>query len=169
MKKITLLFIFIAFVFFATNTEAQSAKKRKEAGWMVTNYEVECMGTGMDGTQLIKVWGYAKKPNDAILQAKKNAVHAIIFKGVTAGKPGCMTRPLSTEPGAEEKHNEYYETFFTDGGPYLKFISISGEGAEDRVKVGKMYKCAIVVSVNHSALRKELEAAGVIKKLDAGF
>ena len=41
--------------------------------------------------------------------------------------------------------------------------------AEDRMKVGKEYKVGVIVSVNVSALRKDLEAAGIIKSLDAGF
>lgn len=136
------------------------------------NYEVECMGTGMDGTQLIKVWGYGRKPDDAIEQAKKNAVHAVIFKGITSGKPGCMQKPLSTEVGGEQQHQEYYNAFFSKGGKYLNFVSITNDGSinpNDRLKTGSQYKIGEVVSVSHSLLRKELEAAGVIKKLDAGF
>ena len=136
------------------------------------NYEVECMGTGMDGTQLIKVWGYGRKPDDAIEQAKKNAVHAVIFKGITSGKPGCMQKPLSVQAGAEQQYQEYYNTFFLKGGKYLNFVSITNDGSinpNDRLKTGNQYKIGVVVSVSHSALRKELEAAGVIKKLDAGF
>ena len=41
--------------------------------------------------------------------------------------------------------------------------------AEDRMKIGKEYKIGVVVSVNVSALRKDLEDAGMIKSLNAGF
>ncbi|MEI6697310.1 MAG: hypothetical protein WCO13_14745 [Bacteroidota bacterium] len=165
-KSLKILFLAVVTITFIS---CGTSSKLKEAGWMASNYEVECMGTGMDGTQLIKVWGYGKKPDDAISHAKKNGVHAIIFKGITVGKKGCMTIPLSLEPGAEEKYREYYEKFFMNGGKYLQFISISGEGANESVKVGSMYKCAIIVSINHSNLRKELEAAGVIKNVSDGF
>lgn len=136
------------------------------------NYEVECLGTGMDGTQLIKVWGYGQKPQDAIDQAKKNAVHAVIFRGITAGKPGCMQRPLATEAGTEQQHRNYFESFFEPGGKYLNFVAISNDGSisgDDRLKVGKQYKIGIIVTVNHASLRKELENAGVINSLDRGF
>lgn len=148
---------------------AQSKKKKELAGWTSSNYEVECMGTGMDGTQLVKVWGYGKKPDDAILQAKRNAVHAVVFKGIYAGKEGCMKKPLVTEPNAQQKHSDYFDSFFAAGGKYLQYISISGEGVQERVKVGKQYKVAIMVSVSHASLRKELEAAGIIKSLGGGF
>ena len=35
--------------------------------------------------------------------------------------------------------------------------------------IGKEYKIGVVVSVNVSALRKDLEDAGMIKSLNAGF
>lgn len=161
---------FIVLLLFAITASAQSRNERKMAGFVMGNYEVECMGTGMDGTQLIKVWGFGKKPEDAAYQAKKNAVHAIIFKGINAGKPGCMTRPLVTKPGADVQHSDYFETFFTNGGRYLDFVSQSGDGTMDRIKVGRrQYKVGVIVSVKHAQLRRELETAGIINKLGQGF
>jgi hypothetical protein len=136
------------------------------------DYEVECMGTGMDGTQIIKVWGYSKKPSEAIEMAKRNAVHAVMFKGIITGKPGCMMRPLVTEPGSEQQHQDYFNAFFKKGGKYLEYVSVSSDGSidpKDRLKVGSRYKIGVVVSVSHSALRKELEAAGIVKALGQGF
>ena len=169
MKKIISLSVILVFLF-SVNVDAQNRKQKKMAGYLMTNYEVECMGTGMDGTQLLKIWGYGKKPENAVYQAKKNAVHAIMFKGVQAGKPGCIQRPLINDPSAREKHSEYFDLFFSDGGRYLQFVSQSGDGTMDRIKVAKkQYKVGVVVSVRHSALRKELETAGIIKGLGGGF
>jgi len=164
--KITLLISGLLFFCFS----GYSQKKKNPAAFY--DYEVECLGTGVDGTQLIKVWGYGKKPNDAVEQAKKNAVHAVMFKGILAGKPGCMMRPLITDAGAEQQHQDYFDAFFKAKGKYLSFVNLSSDGsiaAEDRLKVGGQYKVGAVVSVSHSALRKELEAAGIIKPLGTGF
>jgi hypothetical protein len=142
----------------------------KMAGYVMGNYEIECVGTGMDGTQLVKVWGFGSNPDRAAYQARKNAVHAVIFKGINAGRPGCMTRPLVTQPGSEELHRKYFDTFFANGGRYLSFISQANDGSVDRIRVDRRnYKVGVVVSVRHSALRDELEAAGIIKKLGQGF
>jgi hypothetical protein len=93
-----------------------------------------------------------------------------MFKGINGGKPGCMRRPLITSPGAQVQHGEYFETFFTNGGHYLNFVSQTGDGSIDRIKVSrKQYKIGVVVSVRHAALRRELETAGIIKKLGGGF
>ena len=54
----------------------------------------------------------------------------------------------------------------------MTFVSTSNDGAvaaEDRMKIGKEYKIGVVVSVNVSALRKDLEDAGIIKSLGAAF
>jgi len=168
IKKIGYLIILSVFIF-AVSAHAQNKKQKKMAGYLISNYEVECMGTGADGTQLIKVWGFGNKPDEAVYQAKKNAVHAVIFKGIRGGKPGCMTRPLVTTPGAEQMHSDYFNTFFANGGRYLNFVSQSGSEV-DRIKIDKkQYKVGVVVSVAHAELRRELEAAGIIKKLDSGF
>ncbi len=170
MKLKSLVLVSAIFFLFVVSAEAQTNKQRKMAGYVISNYEVECMGTGMDGTQLLKIWGFGKKPDDAIFSAKKNAVHAVIFKGIQGGKPGCMTRPLVSKPGAEELHREYFDTFFANGGRYLAFVSQTGDGKIERIKISnKEYKVGVVVAVMHSQLRSELEAAGILKELSRGF
>lgn len=164
--RFTILLAFVLFI----SSEGFSQKKNNPAAFY--NYEVECMGTGMDGTQLIKVWGYGKKPNAAVENAKKAAVQAVMFKGILNGKPGCMMRPLITEAGAEQQYQDYFNAFFKPGGKYLNFVSVSSDGSidpKDRLKVGSQYKIGVLVSVSHAALRKELEAAGVIRALSTGF
>jgi hypothetical protein len=170
MNLKNLISLSLIFLLFSYTSDAQTKKQRAAAGYTISNYEVECMGTGMDGTQLIKVWGFGKKPDDAIYNAKKNAVHAIIFKGILGGKPGCMTRPLISKPGVEEQNREYFSSFFADGGRYLAFVSQTGDGKVDRIKVSnKDYKVGIVVAVMHTQLRAELEAAGILKEISRGF
>ncbi len=163
--------IFLAAAIFMLLSACTTTRNQKRmAGYLISNYEVECMGTGMDGTQLIKVWGYGRTSEKAIVQAKKNAVHAITFKGINTGKPGCMRRPLVSEPGAEMKYRNFFETFFTNGGHYLNFISLTGDGAPERIKISRRnYKVGVIVSVAHSNLRRELETAGIIDELGRGF
>lgn len=168
MKKIIVILVSVLLV--STMTFAQSKKDRKAAGYVIGNYEVECMGTGLDGTQLIKVWAFGNKPDAAVYQARKNAVHAVIFKGIRLGKPGCMQSPLVTKAGAEVQHADFFRNFFSDGGSYLRFVAQAGDGTVDRIKLGKKsYKVGVVVSVMHAELRRELETAGIVPKLGQGF
>lgn len=170
-KTVSTMLSFVFLITLMTTNSSCSAQRRKNPAAFY-DYEVECMGTGRDGTQLIKVWGYGRNANKAIDQAKKNAVHAVIFRGITAGQPGCMQRPLATRAGTEQQHRTYFDAFFKDGGKYLNYVALTTDGSidpKDRLRVGRDYKIGVVVTVMHAQLRKELEAAGVIPALGHGF
>ena len=131
-------------------------------------YEIECAGNAVQGTYLVKVWSYSKKASIAENQCRKNAVHGVIFKGYGGGQ-GCVSqRPLANQPGAETQFEEYFDSFFAEGGEFQKYASVM-EGTTETVKVGKEYKIGCVVSVRKDDLRKALEAAGVIRGLNSGF
>lgn len=167
-------FVFTLMVLFVTtgNASAQAAKKADNdtKNW---RYEIECVGTGTEGTYLVKVYSYSKKSKIAIAQAQKNAVHGVVFKGFGGGGRGCTSqRPLASSPAVEDEKADFFNAFFADGGKFMKYVSVSGDGtinAEDIMKVGKEYKIGIVVTVMKDQLRKDLEAAGVIKGLSSGF
>jgi hypothetical protein len=155
---------------FSISSTAQ-AKRKANKDTENFRYEIEAVSVGTQGTYLIKVWSYSKKPVVAINQAKKNAVHGVVFKGFT-GKQGVPGQKALAGSEVEQEKADYFDGFFADNGTFLKFVSESGDGsvaAEDRMKVGKEYKIGVVVSVNVAALRKELEDAGIIKGLGAGF
>nr|WP_287495058.1 hypothetical protein [Candidatus Brachybacter algidus] len=80
MKSINLILFSIAFFSFLDYGIAQS-KKKADKETAIWRYELEPAGTGIQGSYQIKVWSYSKKAETAIEQAKKNAVHGIIFKG----------------------------------------------------------------------------------------
>jgi hypothetical protein len=161
MKKY--LFIVIVFISFHFSTYSQG---KNPADY---NYEIQFIKTGLQGTELFKVFTYCKKEKDCIVYAKVDAVKAILFKGI----PGSgMAHPMVNDVGAEEKYKDFFSEFFKSGGRYLNYVSISNDGSineNDRFKVGRQLKIGVIVSVQKANLRKELEAAGIIKKLDQGF
>jgi hypothetical protein len=173
MKKNITIYVLLLIVISTNYTFplfAQNKKADKDTREWV--YEIDPVGVGAQGTYLIKVWSYSKRPVVAIEQAKKNAVHGVIFKGFTGmqGVPG--QRPLTTNPNLEVEQAEFFRNFFHEGGKYMKFVNISNDGsvaAEDRLKVGKEYKIGVVVSINVAGLRKDLEDAGMIRSLNSGF
>jgi len=169
LKKISLLFVMIASFTLVANAQAKKKADKDTEAW---RYEIEVVQTGTQGTYLIKVWSYSKKPDVAIEQAKKNAVHGIIFKGFTGTSSVPGQKALTNNVNLEEEKADFFKPFFADGGKYMKFVSTSNDGAiaaEDRMKIGKEYKVGVILSVNVSALRKDLEDAGIIKSLGAGF
>lgn len=156
----------------AVQVNGQSRKERKILYNSSYNYEIEPVGVGQDGTKVFKVWGYGKEVGDAVINAKEAAVAACIFKGLPGGGGGAPTPPICSQPNAEVTHAAYFEKFFEIGGKYLQFIAVTTDGdpsGEDRLKIKKGYKVAIYVQVMYDALRKQLEADGIARKLDAGF
>jgi hypothetical protein len=169
--KLKLLFLLI--IFSSLSVQGQTKKTQKEADKQTWDwkYEIEAQGIGTQGTKQIKVWCYSKDVLTAIAQAKKNAVHGLIFRGY-AGKSGIPTeKPMTTNPNLEQEKMDFFKPFFANGGKYLKYVVDISEtpAVGDVIKIGKEYKVGIVVSVNVSELRKDLEAAGIIKSLNSGF
>lgn len=168
MVAVTLLFAAIY-----SNTAFAQAGKKADKDTKIWRYEVQCVGVGVEGTKLVKVFSYSKKPDVAAEQAKKNAVHAMIFKGYVGNSgSGCPSQKPLANSSLEDEKAEFFDAFFADGGKYMKFVTMSGDGqvaAEDRMKVGKEYKVGVVVSVMYDQLRKDLEDAGIIKGLSSGF
>jgi len=55
---------------------------------------------------------------------------------------------------------------------YDKYIISTGEGfigMGDVIKTDKGYKIGLIVQINHSQLRQDLESQGIIKGLNNGF
>jgi hypothetical protein len=170
MKKFANLFILVVMVAFILSSCA-TQKVEKETHQF--RYELEAAGVGAQGTYQLKVWTYSKNADVAIEQAKKNAIHGVLFKGFQ-GKTGVITgqKPMISDASAESTRADYFKDFFKDGGKYQQFVSLVNNGAiatGDRIKVGKEYKIGVVVSINKDNLRKELENQGIIKKLGGIF
>lgn len=174
-KKLKLLIICTLLLGFNIDAIAQKkAKRLADEDTRDWRYEIECVGTGTDGHSLIKVWSYSKRPDVAAEQAKKNAIHGIIFKGVPAGERGCVSQPpLARSSNLEQEKEAFFNDFFREGGKYQKFADLTTNGAiaaEDRLRIKRReYKIGVIISVNKTLLRQDLEDAGIIRGLSSGF
>lgn len=119
-------------------------------------FETQCLGVDPDGSQTLRTWGKGKNKSEAIEQAKRNAIEAVIFKGITSGGD-CNKRPLVNEVNAREKYEDYFNAFFQKGGAYNRYITLN-EKRTSRIKSSNstMESWSVVVTVNRSALRKRL-------------
>ncbi len=136
------------------------------------NYEVQTMQVGSAGTKFVKVWGYGRNVKKAILQAKKNAVHACIFRGLPGTDAAMATPPLCREPNAFEMHKEYFSDFFADDGEFIRYINMTTDttpSGTDMRKVSGGYKVALYIQVMYDNLRQKLEDDGIIRGLSTGF
>lgn len=165
MKKL-LSFALICFLALPMQTFA-TAKTKADKDTKEYRYDIECAGNGTTGTYLVYVWSYSKKANVAEEQCRKNAVHGVIFKGFAGGN-GCIGQRAMTEAGAELQFESYFKSFFAEGGEFQKYASVI-PGTTVTEKIGKEYRVGMTVTVRKDDLRRALEEAGIVKKLNSGF
>ena len=129
-----------------------------------SNFEVTCLGVEGDGSQTLRAWGKGTSKGDAIEQAKKNAVIAVLFKGIR-GTGECNTKPLVLEVNARERYAEYFNPFFADGGEYKKFAheDKGNEASRLESKGTSINNWGVIVTVDREGLRRQLEKDGVLR------
>lgn len=142
-----------------------SAKEKDEA--QLPEYELQGNGTGTQGTYLVNVTIYHKDRNASASFIGRAAVHGVLFRGFTNKDLRQRQKPLAGSPSLEVQHHDFFQAFFAQGGQAASYTS--EVGPRKVVKSGKLYKITATVSVNKDQLRKDLEDAGVIKKLGSAF
>jgi hypothetical protein len=131
-------------------------------------YKTECFGIELDGSQTLKAWGNGRNRFDAIEQAKKNAVRDVLLLGITEGKSDCNSVPILLEVNAKQKHEDYFNKFFADGGEYKNYVSLKDERAGQKVKrdrklVRETVTNGLVVRVLRAELRQKMITDGLLK------
>lgn len=132
-------------------------------------YEIKGAGTGMQGTFLVKVYVVSKKNKPDLDLLKKCAVHGVLFKGFSDADSRVKQKPLAGSILTEQQHSDFFEPFFEDNKAYLNYADLVTSQYEVVKLAKKQYKIGAVLSVSKEQLRKDLEQAGVIKSLGAGF
>lgn len=170
MKKLFLALVVIMVLPLATKAQKPSERKKLFDNW--NNYEVSTVQVGTDGTKFLKVWGFGKKVDRAVTQAKKNAVHACIFRGIPGTSTAMKTPAICPDPNTLENNLDYFYDFFETGSTYIQFVNLTTDGmpsGQDRRKVKGGYKVAIYVQVMYDNLKKKLEEDGIAKNLGSMF
>ncbi len=155
MKKVFNLVFMLLFV--VLGVMAKSDK--------MPQYDITGAGSGTEGTVLVKVYVYSKSVSDNDL--KRAAVHGIVFRGCSGNASGAR-QPAMASPTAETDNATFCKEFFAPDGQCVNYASIV-DGSYDRVKTKKGYKSGAILQVDKASLRKELEKAGVVRSLSAGF
>ena len=165
---VALLIVPINSLFSQTNSNRKVTEERTR-NWQ---YESECFESGGAGSSyLIEVTSYVGDVRLALNQAKKNAIHAVLFKGVTGNSLGCTAKEPLIKNGVYNDNFEYFEDFFYNTRQYNQFAtspSGSPEFPPQREK-RKMYKATYAISVNVDELRKKLEYDKIIEPMGAAL
>ena len=118
----------------------------------------------LDGSQTVRAFGKGRNKSDAVEQAKKNAVYAVIFTGIRGGVQGCDMRPLVNEPNARDKYEEYFNIFFLDDGAYKEYVSMEDAKRRSKDKTTNKYvkNYTVTVRVLRAELKARLRADGIL-------
>jgi hypothetical protein len=167
MKNTTRIAILFLLVGFVVGCRTTSDPQTKIAGNY--SYNTQCVGIEGDGTQTLKAWGSGRNRSDAFEQACKNAVYDVLFKGIKDGKSECEMKPLAPELNARQKHETYFNIFFTDGGEYKKYISMDDEhtkykGEREKKNGTGSDTYSTIVIVKRPQLKEKLIQDGIISK-----
>lgn len=158
MDNKRLFIVLLTFLVFVNSSKAQTASFQ--------NGTVECLGVELDGSQTLRSFGKGRNKADAVEQAKKNAVWAVIFEGIRSGIAGCDMRPIVSEANARDKYEEYFNIFFMDNGEYKKYVSSEDEKRRSKDKSKNKYvkNYTVTVRVLRSELKARLRADGILPK-----
>lgn len=172
MRKTLSIALTLLMTFSAVSTSAQTSKERRKSFSSWDNYEITTEKVGVDGTKFVKVWGFGKNVDQATMNAKMNAVHACIFRGIPGSATAMSTPPICPNPNTLTDNEDYFQDFFAPGGPYLAYVSMTTDGVPsgtDKRKVKGGYKVGIYVQVMYDNLKRKLETDGIARKLSSGF
>ena len=126
------------------------------------NFKTECMGSDATGMQTVRTWGKGRDRKAATEQAKRNALEAVIFDGLSG--QGCDSRPLVSTVNAREKHEDYFRSFFSAGGPYTEFITTDDrKSTQIKAKDSARQMWGIVATIDIAALKNRLVNDHIIK------
>jgi len=134
-----------------------------------TAYQTECVSIETNGYISLKIWdsksGKSYKPE----QAKKDAVHAMLYAGI-AGTNGCTTqRAILSNAETIDQFKKIEKDFFSKNGDWQRFTRSSDTETTLPESIGAKNWKVYQVSVAKDALRKYFEEKQIIKSLNNGF
>ncbi len=148
---------------------ASQAQRFSDADVLFTNssHEVICEGTELDGSQLVRAFSSGKTARDAKKQIEKNALYAILFKGILTGKEGCLMRPLANSENYrnDPEYKKRFNKFFSDNGSYKRYVTSNDTPRKTTKKYrgeGKEKIFSMIVSVKMDKLERALQKAEII-------
>ena len=133
------------------------------------SYQTECISLETDGYVSFKIWdtksGKSYKPE----QARKGAVHAVLYAGI-AGSNGCTTQTALLVKSEEiEKFKKIEKDFFSSKGNWAKYTRSSATETTLPINLGEKNWKVYQVSVSKDALKKYLEEKAILKSINTGF
>ena len=134
-----------------------------------TTYQTECFSIQTDGYIIIKIWdtkaGKSYKPE----QSRKDAVHALLFSGISGSKVCSTQEPLLKKTEDIENFQKIEKDFFSKNGKWVLYTRSSSTETTLPEGIGEKNWKVYQVAISRDALKKYLEEQKIIKSLNTGF
>ena len=125
------------------------------------------LSADFNGTYVVRTQVRSKDAVTAFYDAQRKVVKEIIFDGIQAANNGVSDlKPLCLDMNAQEKYEDYWNAFFSDGGPWKQFTNYS----KRRVVItryerdGRQMIETGTVTVDRAGIKKKLQEDGIIPK-----
>lgn len=129
------------------------------------DYTISSAGMGNNGNYCVKVVVSTKKAPKSGLEdlVMRYAVHGVMFRGIMSSDGYGEHKPLIKTPGIEQQRADFFDSFF-ESGEYKKYATIVETTLSSmKNKRTKKVETSANVLIDKETLRKDLEAAGLIK------
>lgn len=133
------------------------------------SYQTECVSIETDGYFIIKIWDTKKGQKYSSEEARKDAIAAILYSGISGSRECTTQLPILNTTEKQENFKSIRNSFFAKQGKWSMFTRSSATETtipnSVAVRSWKVYQ----VSVSKKELRKYLEEQKIIKSLTNGF
>ena len=154
IKKISIFFLFLLLSSFSEK---------------INDFQVTCVSTQEEGYVTLKIWDPKKGENYNPKQARIDAIHAILFSGISSGGGCSIQPPILKNAEEQEKFNSIEKSFFAKKGKWSMFTRSSATETSLPTSLGVKNWKVYQVSISKNELRKYLEEQKIIKSLTNGF
>jgi hypothetical protein len=131
--------------------------------------QTECLSIETDRYITIKIWDTKQGANYKPEQARKDAIHAILFSGISGGNGSTTQPPILSKTEEQENFKSIQNKFFGDNGKWSMFTRSSTTEATLPASLGIKNWKVYQVSVSKNELRKYMEEQKIIKSLNNSF
>lgn len=123
--------------------------------------EVNYAGNSEPGTLLLNTAGYGRTKKEAIINAEKNAIYNVLFKGI----PGTQyALPLVADGESVLKKQKKYFDLLLDGEGYKRFMMLSDQQTGFVPMTSGSENIQNRVKIDVTSLRRDLETNQIIRK-----
>ncbi len=133
------------------------------------SYQTECASQDVMGFVTLKIWNPVDGSGYKLEQAQKDAIHAILFSGISGSSTCSAQSPILKNQEEKENFKNIEKEFFSKKGSWILFTKGSTIASTLPVSFGEKNWKIYQIGVAKKELRKYLEDQKIIKSLTNGF